>query len=170
MLPSDCDGNDPKNPLDWKHGGYNQVEQVKYNIIPTMNQGYTPGVCSFHLQEDESWSGVDGPGTERTWYYKIERATLKDGAGAVIGTLGFADNGKDGAPVSAGDGNALDWNSKLPLSLAITPEAQGNPRDYVQFSIGAQQWRTTTGEGTPRCQTGDWSSEYSRAVCSPSLS
>lgn len=94
-----------------------------------------------------------------------------DGVGAVIGTLGFAANGKDGAPVSAGDKNSLSWNSKLPLNLVITPEAQGNPRDYVQFSIRAQSWRTTTDNGTPRCQTGgDWSSDHSPAVSSPSCS
>lgn len=68
---------------------------------------------------------VDGPGTERTWRYDIEQATMKHGAGAVIGTLGFANDGKEGAPVSAGDEDSLTWNSKLPSGLVITPEAQG---------------------------------------------
>jgi hypothetical protein len=156
--------------LDWKHGGLNQVGNVKYNIIPTQDQGYTPGVCSFHLQEDEQWFGVDGPGTQRTWNYEIEQATLKDGAQAVIGTLGFAANGKDGASIGAGDGNSLTWNSKLPNGLVITPEAQGNPRDYVQFTFAAQSWRTTTDKGTPRCQAGGWNSQYSPAVSSLRLS
>lgn len=131
-----------------------------------MDQGYTPGVCSFHLQEDEEWSGVDGPGTMRTWHYQIEQTKMKDGAGAVIGTLGFADNGKDGAPVGAGDNDALTFNSKLPIGLVITPEAQGDPRDYIQFAIGAQSWRTTTDKGTPRCEIGILSSEFSPAVSS----
>ena len=140
------------------------MDKVKYNIIPTTDQGYTPGVCAFHLQEDEEWSGVDGPGTERTWTYQIEQATMKDGAGAVIGTLGFASDGQTGAPVGAGDKDALTWNSKLPSGLVITPEAQGDPRDYVQFTIGGQSWKTSDGSGTPRCQTGGWSSAYSPAV------
>lgn len=140
------------------------MDKVKYNIIPTQDQGYTPGVCAFHLQEDEKWSGVDGPGTERTWRYDIEQATMKDGAGAAIGTLGFANDGKEGAPVSAGDKNSLTWNTKLPSGLVITPEAQGNPRDYIQFTIGAQSWKTSDEQGIPRCQTGGWTSDYSPAV------
>ncbi len=140
------------------------MDKVKYNIIPTMDQGYTPGVCSFHLQEDEQWSGVDGPGTRRTWYYQIEQATMKDGAGAVIRTLGFAADGKHGASVHAGDKDSLTFNSKLPNGLVITPEARGNPRDYVQFAIGAQSWTTSTDKGTPRCSTGVWTSEFTPAV------
>lgn len=136
------------------------MDKIKYNIFPKIDQGYTPGVCSFHLQEDESWSGVDGPGTKRTWHYHLEQGLLKDGAGATIGTI-------DGDPVSAGDGNPYHWNSKLPNSLDVTPEAQGNPRDYVQFTIGTQTWKSPKGDGTPRCNTGDWSSHYSPAV-SPS--
>lgn len=144
------------------------MDQVNYLIVPTVDQGYTPGTCSFHLQEDESWSGVDGPGTERTWYYQIEKATMKDGTGTVIGTVGFADNGQDSAPVTAGDGNPLVWKSSLPDGLSITPEAQGDPRDYIQFSIGGQNWKTSTGTGTAYCQTGDWDSSYSPAVSFPS--
>lgn len=41
----------------------------------------------------------------------------------IIGTLGFADNGKDGAPVNAGNKDVLTFNSKLPIGLVITPEA-----------------------------------------------
>ena len=103
------------------------MDKIKYNIIPTIDQGYTPDVCAFHLQEDEEWSGVDGSGTERTWTYHIEQATMKDGAGAVIGTLGSANDGKTGAPVSAGDKDSLTWNSKLLSGLVITHEAQGHP-------------------------------------------
>lgn len=81
MWPSDCKGNDPKIPLDWKHGGSFQVDNVKSNVVHEIDQGYTPGVCSFHLQEDESWSDDEGPGTERTWHYHLEQGSLKDGVG-----------------------------------------------------------------------------------------
>ncbi|KAL8724612.1 MAG: hypothetical protein Q9181_006752 [Wetmoreana brouardii] len=163
-IMDDCDGNDDKNPLNWKHGGYNQVDKVRYNIIPTQDQGYTPGTCSFHLQEDEQWSGIDGPGTERHWHYQIEKALMKDHAGNEIGRLGFKKNSGDGEPQSEGDKNPLNWQTKLPQILAITSEAQGHPRDYVQFTIGSQSWKTSDPDtGTPRCNVGGWSSDYSPA-------
>ncbi|XXH06190.1 hypothetical protein Hte_012636 [Hypoxylon texense] len=165
QIMDNCDGNDPKNPLDWKYGGHLGDGAVQYNIIPWVDQGYTPGECSFHLQEDESWYGVDGPGTKRTWKYHIERATMRDGAGATIGTIGFAANGKDADPQSAGDGNPLVWGTNLPDRLSITPEAQGNPRDYVQFTIGSQSWTTNDpNSGRPRCKVGGWSSNFTPAV------
>lgn len=164
QIMDDCDGNDPQNPLNWKYGGHFGDGTVQYDIIPWADQGYTPGECSFHLQEDESWSGVDGPGTKRTWKYHIERATMRDGAGATIGTVGFAANGKDADPQSAGDGNPLVWDTRLPDALSITPEAQGDPRDYVQFTIGSQSWTTNDPDsGRPRCNVGGWSSHYSPA-------
>ena len=164
-IHSGCDGNDGSNPLNWKHGGFNQVDTVRYNIIPTQDQGYTPGSCSFHLQEDEQWSGVDGPGTERSWSYQIEQALMKDGAGNEIGRLGFKKDSGDGDPQSEGDGNSLQWETKLPDKLIITSEAQGDPKDYIQFTIGAQSWKTSDpATGTPRCKVGGWSSSYSPAV------
>jgi hypothetical protein len=47
---------------------------------------------------------------------------MKDANGNTIGTLGFTTNGD--APM---------LTSKLPDSLPITPEAQGNHRDYFIF-------------------------------------
>lgn len=88
---------------------------------------------------------------------------MKDGAGNEIGRLSFKQHSGDGDPVRAGDGNPLTWNTKLPQRLAITPEAQGNPRDYVQFMINSQSWKTTD-NGTPGCNTGEWSSSFSPAV------
>ncbi|KAI0533025.1 SGNH hydrolase-type esterase domain-containing protein [Xylaria digitata] len=156
-----CDGDDVNNPLNWKRGGRLGAGWVNYVIFPAVDQGYTPGTCSFHLQEDESWRGVDGAGTQRVYTYYIERATMRDGAGNTIGTLGFAPNGRDPALINAGDGHGLDFYSKLPDTLVITPEARGNPRDYIQFAIGSQSWRTTTTAGSARCETGSWTSDYS---------
>ncbi|KAI1298001.1 SGNH hydrolase-type esterase domain-containing protein [Xylaria venustula] len=163
VIMDGCGGNDPNNPLNWKRGGRLGAGWVNYDIIPKVEQSYTPGTCSFHLQEDEGWEGVDGPGTERVFHYFIERVTMKDGANNVIGTLGFAPNGVDPALVSAGDKNPVRFDSNLPDSLVITPEARGNPRDYIQFTIGSQSWTTTTSAGNARCQTGDWSSTWSPA-------
>ncbi|KAI1420267.1 SGNH hydrolase-type esterase domain-containing protein [Xylaria sp. FL1777] len=163
IIMDGCDGNDPNNPLNWKRGGKLGAGWVNYDIIPTVDQGYTPGTCSVNLQEDERWVGVDRPGSERIFTYYIERATMKDGAGKTIGTLGFAPNGVDPALISAGDGHSLAFNSKLPDSLIITPEAAGHPRDYIQFAMGSQSWRTTTTTGSARCDTGGWSSDYSPA-------
>ncbi|KAI0970598.1 SGNH hydrolase-type esterase domain-containing protein [Xylaria arbuscula] len=163
VIMDGCGGNDTNNPLNWKRGGRLGTGWVNYDIVPMVDQGYTPGNCLVHLQEDEGWEGYDGPGTERIFHYFIERATMKDGANNVIGTLGFAPNGVDPALVSAGDKNPLSFNSKLPDSLVITPEARGNPRNYVQFAIGSQSWTTTTSTGNARCQTGDWSADYTPA-------
>ncbi|TGJ86909.1 hypothetical protein E0Z10_g1911 [Xylaria hypoxylon] len=158
-----CGGDDPNNPMNWKRGGKLGAGWVNYSIVPTIDQGYTPGTCSFHLQEDESWKGTDGPGTQRVWTYYIEQARMKDGAGKTIGMLGFAPNGIDPALVRAGDGHSLNFNSKLPDSLVITPEARGNPSDYIQFTIGSQSWTTSTSTGSARCDTGSWSSRFSPA-------
>ncbi|RWA05984.1 hypothetical protein EKO27_g9124 [Xylaria grammica] len=153
-----CGGNDPGNPLNWKRGGRFGAGWVNYDIVPTVDQGYTPGTCSFHLGEHEQWKGTDGPGTQRTYTYFLELGTMKDGAGKTIGTLGFAPNGRDPAFIEAGDDHSLFWDSNLPDQLVITPEAAGNPRDYMQFTIGSQSWRTSTDTGDARCDTGAWSS------------
>ncbi|KAI1113551.1 SGNH hydrolase-type esterase domain-containing protein [Nemania sp. NC0429] len=156
-----CGGDAPNNAMNWKRGGRLGAGWVNYNIVPTVDQGYTPGTCSFHLQQDESWTGVDGLGTQRKYTYFFERATMKDGAGKTIGTLGFAPNGIDAAFISAGDGHPLNFLSKLPDPLAMTPEARGNPKDYIQFTIGTQSWTTATTTGAARCDTGAWSWDYS---------
>ncbi|KAI0425568.1 SGNH hydrolase-type esterase domain-containing protein [Xylaria sp. FL1042] len=161
MIMDGCDGNDPNNPLNWKRGGNLGAGWVNYDIIPTIDQGYTPGECSVHLQENEQWKGFDGPGTERVFTYSIERATMKDGAGKTISTLGFQPNGADAAPVVAGDSNPLGFGSTLPDLLVMTPEARGNPRDYIQYAIGGQSWTSGTDMGNARCDVGDWTSDSS---------
>ena len=90
---------------------------------------------------------------------------MKDGAGNEIGRLGFKKDSGDGDPQSEGDGNPLNWETKLPDKLGITSEAQGNPKDYVQFTIGGQKWNTNDPDtGTPRCDVGGWNRQYSPAV------
>ena len=143
-----CDGNQPdSNPLNWKHGGYNQVGDVRYNVIPTA-QRYKSGTCSIHVHEEDYFSGVDGPGTERTHTYYL-RASAKDAAENSV-----AEVGND---VKAGDGNPLVIKGYY-NDLALTPEAQG---DYIQFTVGTQSWRSDKGDGTPRCNVGDWDADYS---------
>ena len=155
-----CDGNDPTNPLDWKHGGTNGVGDILYHVVPSSDQGYTPGNCTFHLQEDESWSGVDSPGFSPHWDFQLEKLTLDDGAGNTIGTS------PPGSPIDAGDGNGFSWNTKLPNSLVMTPEAQGDPADYIQFTIGTQSWKSSQNDDTqmPFCNVGGYNSPYSSDV------
>lgn len=143
-----CDGNDPENnPLNWKHGGSNQVADVRYNVVPTA-QRYKAGTCSMHVHEKEFFSGVDGPGTSRshTFYLSVD---AKDSADKTVATV---DN-----DVEAGDANPYHLKGYY-YDLVMTPEAQG---DYIQFALGDQYWRTTTEKGTPRCQTGGWDGNYS---------
>jgi hypothetical protein len=89
---------------------------------------------------------------------------MKDGAGAVISTLGFDSSGENGVELEAGDGNPLKFNTALPNPVVMTPEAAGHPRDYIQFNFGDQAWTTSDSTGMPYCNTGGWSSDYSPAV------
>ena len=160
LFTLDCDGNDPKNPLGWKHGGTSRVNPVLYHIIPTKDHGYMPGTCTFHLQEDEKWSGMNTPGYQRTYTFDIEQGLMKDGAGNEIGRVGFKTNSGDGDPVEEGDGNPLNWQDVLPDKLQIISEA--NAGDYVQFYIGTNSWKAKQGDqnfgSPPGCNVGGWSS------------
>lgn len=151
-IMASCDGNDPKNnPLDWKHGGYNQVGDERYNVNP-MTQRYQAGVCAVHVHDQEDFSGVDGPGTSRshTYYLTVD---AKDANGTIIG-------GTNEQAVQAGQigGTPYDYTGYY-ATLAITPEAQNG--DYMQFTIGSQSWQTTDNTGVPRCQTCAWDGSYS---------
>ncbi|KAL8881308.1 MAG: hypothetical protein Q9198_001467 [Flavoplaca austrocitrina] len=143
-----CDGNDPEhNPLNWKHGGSNQVADVRYNVIPTA-QRYKAGTCSMHVHEKEYFYGVDGPGTSRshTFYLRVD---AEDSAGKTVATV---DN-----DVEAGDANPYHLKGYY-NDLVMTPEAQG---DYIQFALVDQYWSTTKEEGTPRCKVGGWDADFS---------
>ena len=146
-----CDGDDPDhNPLNWKHGGVNQVGEQQYHVIP-LTERYKSGVCAVHVHEKEDFWGVDGPGTARSHSFHLT-VDAKDADGKIIG-------GTDGEEVEAGQsgGNPYVYDGYY-APLKITPEAQG---DYVQFAIGSQGWRTTDPEGVPRCETGDWDGDFS---------
>ncbi|KAI1171545.1 SGNH hydrolase-type esterase domain-containing protein [Nemania sp. FL0916] len=162
MIMDSCGGNDPSNLANWKRGGRLGAGWVNYNVVPMADQGYVPGTCSFHLQEDESWTEDANTMSRSDFVYHIEQATMKDAAGKTIGTVGFAPNGVDPAMIEAGDGHPLILDSKLPDRLEITPEVRGKPADYVQFTIGSQSWTTSTTTGNvARCDTGSWSANYS---------
>jgi len=141
----DCGSNDPNNSLNWKRGGNYQVGQVKYNIIPQIDQGYTPGTCTFHVQEDEDVGDTKNP----LHTYHIEDDTLKDGGGAVIGTLGMSGS------ILASNGSPLLMNSSLPNPIKMTPESHGH--DYIQFNFGSESWPSLTSSGTEFCNVGGWS-------------
>lgn len=57
-----CNGNDPKNnPINWKHGSYNQVGDKRHNISP-MTKRYKSDVCTAHVQGKEDFWGPWWPG------------------------------------------------------------------------------------------------------------
>lgn len=139
----DCDGNDLKNPMDWKHGGSMQVGQVKYNVLPNFPK-YIPGICSMHVHEYQTWDGVP---SDRKNKFQVTVDT-KDGSGNVL-------------PGSNGDQWASD---SVPYvlnvyydSLIFTPEAQGG--DYIQFQLGAQHWTTDEPSDTAKCTVGGWNKD-----------
>ncbi|KAL8895447.1 MAG: hypothetical protein Q9207_008169 [Kuettlingeria erythrocarpa] len=145
-----CDGNDPDhNPLNWKHGGWKQVAEVRYNVLPSQER-YKAGTCSMHIHEKESFVGIDGPGTQRFFTYHLD-VDAKDADGH-----SFAGTEK-GQAVEAGDKNPYVLNAYY-QPMEITPEAQDG--DYIQFTLGDQSWRTSTNSGTPRCEVGDWDSDF----------
>ena len=144
-----CDGNDPDhNPLNWKHGGYNQVGDVRYNVFPTA-QRYKAGTCSMHVHEEEYFEGVDGPGTERTHTFYL-RIDAKD---ADKNQVASVDN-----DVEAGDSNSYHLQGYY-NDLVMTPEAQGG--NYIQFTLGDQSWKSSDGDGIPGCTVGGWDADYS---------
>ena len=147
-----CGGNDPDhNPMNWKHGGYNQVGDVRYNVFPTAER-YKSGICSVHVHEKESFFGVDSPGFERTHSFHFD-VQAKDADGNVIG--------------GTAKGHAFGAGNKRPYVLSayyttmtMTPESQGG--DYIQFTIGDQSWTThDEGDGASKCRVGDWDSKTS---------
>ncbi|MCJ1376928.1 hypothetical protein MMC17_000018 [Xylographa soralifera] len=153
--------------LDWPPG-QDITQNIEQNCIDGMTlimDSYTPGNCTFHLEEDESWSGVNSPGFERHWDFHLQKLTLDDGAGVIIGTS------PPGSPIDAGDGNSFSWNTKLPNPLVMTPEAQGNPADYIQFTIGTESWQSSQNDDTkmPFCNVGGFNSDYSLDVSLSSL-
>ena len=146
-----CDGNDPThNALNWKHGGHYRASDAQYNIFPTA-QRYKAGVCSMHIHEKEDFLGVDGPGTERTHTFH-----LQDDAKDSVGNT-FSGTGANAVEAGQGGGNPYKLVGYYD-TLLVTPEAQGG--DYIQFSIGQQSWTTKDGTGVPRCQVGDWDSDF----------
>lgn len=184
-----CDTDSGKNPLNWKYGGTARANSVTYKISPKKDQGFYPGICSFHLQENEKWSGADSPGFSRSWGFFIQDFTLQDGLPREIARLGLKDDNQD--PFPAGivndkndpgpliidaklDGGSVATlkNYPLPDPIVITPEAQG---DYIQFVYGSQSWRSSQSAGNQRCNVGKFNTEFdwpnakgvSKAVSTP---
>lgn len=155
-FPSDCEkhmdalidgcGGGNSNPMNWKHGGTFSNGKISYHVTPTKDR-YVHGQCAVHVHEKETWSGVDGPGTSRTWHFWVD-VTAKDFSGKTIG-------GTDGQ-VGAGDGNPAIVKGLYYEDLSLTPEARG---DYIQFNLGSQSW-TTKDEA---CNVGGFDSNYSPA-------
>ena len=110
---------------------------------PPAPPAFAPGICSFHLAQWDYALFDDTDGNKR---YQVE-VRLLDNNKAQIGFQ---------PKTPAGDANPLAMTSQLPLTLVVTPEAQG---DYIQFAYGAESWDTKTNYGAndmPRCSVGDY--------------
>ncbi|KAF2737497.1 hypothetical protein EJ04DRAFT_561651 [Polyplosphaeria fusca] len=157
-IMEDCDGNDPANPMNWKHGGTKGVDWTVYNLTPKTEK-YQPGVCHYHVHEIEEWEGVDSPGFSRKWWFYLQ-VELNDANGDKVGGTGDDH-------VEAGDTFPL----KVPgyyQELSMTPEAQGG--DYIQFNMGSAAWTTKDEHETdddknvvPGCNVGGFDGDYSPA-------
>lgn len=120
-----CDGNDPNNLLNWKHGGTLGDGPLRYGIYPEIDQGYRPSSCSFHIRENQSWRGVDGPGTKRTWSFSIQQLRMLDHDKQEIGRAGFKKNSGDGDPIKCGDANLYSWGQGCLITCALRPTHGG---------------------------------------------
>ena len=135
-----CDGNDPdQNPMNWKHGGYNQVDDVRYNIIP-IAQRYKAGTCSMHVHEEEFiYSDYE------EFYLRVD---AKDADKNQVASI---DN-----DALAGDKNPYHLRGYY-NDLVMTPEKRGG--NYIQFTLGDQHWRSSDAGLIPGCTLGGWDSD-----------
>ncbi|KAI1359283.1 SGNH hydrolase-type esterase domain-containing protein [Xylaria arbuscula] len=151
IIMDDCDGNDPNNPFNWKRGGQLGAGWVNYHIVP-LNDHYTPGTCSIHLQQNDESYGYNGLGHSEAHIYSFEQIKIRDRTGKVIGTSGFSSDGS-GAPTQADNDYPYVVYSAQNSVLIMTPEAKN---DYVQFALGAQMWNSSEPTATAGCDTGRW--------------
>ncbi|KAF4634122.1 hypothetical protein G7Y89_g3977 [Cudoniella acicularis] len=112
-----CSGDSGNNPMGWKFPGEVMAGPVGYRINKGASK-YVPGICSFHLTEIETFSGLDALGFSRTWTFSFN-VEAKDGAGNTIGG-----NGAGTDPTVVGDKNPYNL-SVFYDNLQITPESQG---------------------------------------------
>ncbi|KAG9238597.1 hypothetical protein BJ875DRAFT_367623, partial [Amylocarpus encephaloides] len=150
-LNTDCDGNDPANTFNWKHGGiYDIGNKIRYHVAPTKSK-FIPGTCAFHLHEVEKFRGVDGPGTRRDHSFTVD-VIAKDSKNNDLFKSGVK---------SAGDGAPYKMEGVYPQTLVFTPEARG---DYIQFQYGDVGWQTRDekkDDSRAWCNVGRWDGVYS---------
>ncbi|RDL42547.1 uncharacterized protein BP5553_02526 [Venustampulla echinocandica] len=154
VIMDSCDGNNPDNPMNWKHGGSYDLDKVKFEVIPNKKH-YVPGICSFHVHQIETYYCADLAGTLRRYKYTTN-VTAKDSKGNILFTSG---------DMEAGDPNSYKMGAVYYDTLVLTPESRG---DYIQFNLGGQSWTTKdVGAQGQKCKVGDWDSrlkptDYSR--------
>ena len=115
-----CDGNDPNNPWNWKHGGEIDMATERYSISPLV-QRYLPGTCNVHV-----WQKVKSAGE-----YVI-RATGTDHGGAVISDQTFS--------TDIDVANAYYGNFYNVMYLTVKEDGLFPYNEPVHFAIGSQKW------------------------------
>ncbi|KAH6672277.1 hypothetical protein B0J14DRAFT_668448 [Halenospora varia] len=130
-----CDGNNPKNPKNWKHGGNLKVGVATYQLNPQANRYLHTGKCSMHMiQYDDATGNFDH---KHRYFVKI---TAKDTEGKVMYTMPQREWAEDGKPYKL--------NDVYGDTLVVTPETRG---DYVQFGMGQNGFTTKDA-----CTVGKW--------------
>lgn len=143
-----CDGDNPKdNPLNWKHGGDNDVGDGWYSILPNATR-YRHGTCSAHIREQKYFHGWNGHGTKTNFRFWLQFYP-KDSVGTTL------PGGTDIRDVEAGQfgGNPYKYEGYY-NPLLLTPEIRGG--DYIQFNIGKQAWTTKDTTGVRKCTVGGY--------------
>ncbi|KAG9238746.1 hypothetical protein BJ875DRAFT_450238 [Amylocarpus encephaloides] len=144
LVMNNCDGNNPQNPMNWKHGGALQVGPVRYAIHVAAKR-YFAGTCSLGLRQFENGLSPTLP-TKYTFKLRLE---ARDAKGRDVGGTG-------GEEAPAGDQHPYRLAGVYYDDLVITPEAAFRSYDYVQFSLGGQSWRQDDAGVTPGCSSGEY--------------
>lgn len=145
LILNGCDGNSPENPLNWKHGGANQVQYLRYTITPEKKK-YRHGTCHMHIKEDVKMNG----GGRATLPPETRiRVDIEDSKGNHIGDTGGKSLLFDQNKAAAVDG--------LYGQLEFTRGRKAD--DYIEVKIGANVWKTNDPESKDRkCNVGGWDS------------
>lgn len=114
----------------------------------TNSNGFTPGTCSIVMSQTNQTATQSNPNET------VQPASSDNIYIVSVVVIDAQGNGADSVTGTvAGDKNPLVLQGKLPKSLRVTPEIQG---DYVQFEYDTQQWKTTTMGGSPGCHATEW--------------
>ena len=104
------------------------------------NSTYTPGTCSFDVDEYQNCNDNDNNLYASITLYDNDKHIIYETPGNSLGL-----------PINAGDG--ATFQGPLPRPIQITGEHEN---DYIQFTYGSVSWTSRTTSGPATCSNGGW--------------